>query len=414
MWQVTSRQTSFGHRVAQATLVCVGPDGQPLTGRPVRVEQVSHDFLFGNTGFDFMNHAIGLDDSEATLRLLNDYLDLYNATTLPFYLGRYEPRRGEPDAECLMAAARLFQAQGHVVKGHPLVWHTVTPQWLNSLPVGEVEQVLRERIRREVTGYASVIDMWDAINEVVIMPVFEAEENNVTKLAYLKGRIAMVRMAFEEARAANPQATLVLNDFDLTSAYECLIEGCLEAGIGIDAIGLQTHMHQGFRGAPQLLDKAEKFARFGLPLHFTESSLVSGQLMPPEIVDLNDYQVDQWPSTPEGEERQAAEMVDLYTTLVSHPAVKAIVYWGLTDRTAWLHAPIGLIRDDGSHKPSYDALKSLIKGDWWLPASEGATDESGRFGLTGWLGTYDVTVNGATQRVHLASPGDVTITVQVG
>ena len=29
--------------------------------------------------------------------------------------------------------------------------------------------------------------------------------------------------------------------------------------------------------------------------------------MPPEIVDLNDYQVESWPSTPEGEARQADE-----------------------------------------------------------------------------------------------------------
>ena len=29
--------------------------------------------------------------------------------------------------------------------------------------------------------------------------------------------------------------------------------------------------------------------------------------MPPEIVDLNDYQVTDWPTTPEGEERQARE-----------------------------------------------------------------------------------------------------------
>ena len=58
----------------------------------------------------------------------------------------------------------------------------------------------------------------------------------------------MVRLAIDAARAADPGATLLVNDFDLSPAYERLIEECLDAGIRIDAIGLQTHMHQGYRG----------------------------------------------------------------------------------------------------------------------------------------------------------------------
>lgn len=63
----------------------------------------------------------------------------------------------------------------------------------------------------------------------------------------------------------------------------------------------------------------------------SETSLMSGQLMPPEIVDLNDDQVPEWPSTPGGEARQADEVVWHYTTLVRHPAVRSITSWGLTD-----------------------------------------------------------------------------------
>ena len=101
-----------------------------------------------------------------------------------------------------------------------------------------------------------MIDTWDAINEAVIMPVFANEEN----ARHPAGRGAaaasrMVRLAFEEARAANPAATLLLNDFDLSAAYECLIEGVLEAGVRIDAIGLQTPH------APGLLGRGEDARR---------------------------------------------------------------------------------------------------------------------------------------------------------
>jgi hypothetical protein len=145
-----------------------------------------------------------------------------------------------------------------------------------------------------------------------------------------------------------------------------------------------------------MLAMVDRFARYGLPLHLTETSLVSGHLMPPEIVDLNDYQIPSWPSTPEGEARQADELARHYRSLVSHPQVEAITYWGITDAGAWLGAPIGLVRADGSKKPGYDALHELIKGEWWLPPTTVTTDSDGRFGLRGFAGDYEATPAGTS------------------
>ena len=56
----------------------------------------------------------------------------------------------------------------------------------------------------------------------------------------------MIKTLFETARETNPAATFLINDFDISSAYDILIEGCLEAGIEFDVIGIQSHMHQGW------------------------------------------------------------------------------------------------------------------------------------------------------------------------
>ncbi len=72
--------------------------------------------------------------------------------------------------------------------------------------------------------------------------------------------------------------------------------------------------------------------------------------MPEEIVDLNDYQIPDWPSTPEGEARQADEVERHYRTLLAHPSVRSITYWGLSDDGMWLGAPGGFVRKDGSCK----------------------------------------------------------------
>jgi GH35 family endo-1,4-beta-xylanase len=395
MQLASCRATQPSHRLGDAVVTVTDASGNPLSNAEVTVSQTRHAFAFGNIGFDFIDLANGAGaPGDAALAEL--YSDLFNWATLPFYWGRFEPREGEPDTERLANTARFLRERGVLLKGHPLVWHTVQPDWLLGKPLDEVERLQRARIRRDVADFAGLIDAWDAINEVVIMPVFAGGDNAITPLARAKGRIATIRMAFEEARATNPHATLLLNDFDLSSAYECLIEGVLEAGIRLDAIGLQTHMHQGYWGEDTMLAMVDRFARYGLPLHLTETSLVSGHLMPPEIVDLNDYQIPSWPSTPEGEARQADELARHYRSLVSHPQVEAITYWGMTDAGAWLGAPIGLVRADGSKKPGYDALHDLIKGEWWLPPTTVTTDSDGRFGLRGFAGDYEATPAGTS------------------
>ncbi|MCU1411242.1 MAG: 1,4-beta-xylanase [Rhodoglobus sp.] len=377
--------------------------GEPLRNTEVTVAQVDHAFGFGNIGFDFVPLANG-ERTDQLEHLAELWLDVFSTATLPFYWGDFEPERGHPATDRLLRAAEWFVERGVRVKGHPLVWHTVTAPWLLGLPLDEVEAAVRARVRREAADFAGLVTTWDAINEVVIMPVFENGENGITPLAQKLGRVGMVRLAFEEARAADPTATLHLNDFDLSPAYERLIEEVLAAGIRLDGIGLQTHMHQGYRGEDEVLAIVERFARFGIPLHFTETTLVSGDPMPADIVDLNDYRPDSWPTTPEGEARQADELVRHYRSLVAHPAVESITYWGLSDVGAWLGAPAGLVRLDGTPKPAYDALRALVKDEWWMPPTARHTDDSGSIALEGFRGRYAVTAAGRSATVALGGP----------
>ena len=425
---MTSDQLIRQHRTADAT-VTVLAGGAPLANRQVTVAQRSHKFLFGCIGFDMIPLANGeravpqsgarggvgsLGEAPAAdaERLAGLWLELFNFATLPFYWGRFEPERGHPDTARLRKAAQWFVDRGVPLKGHPLCWHTNQPAWLLPLSNGEIEAAQRARIRRDVADFRGLVDTWDAINEAVIMPIFDKYDNGLTRICLANGRIATVKMAFESARQANPSATLLLNDFDMSAAYECLIEGVLEAGIRIDVLGLQSHMHQGYWGEEKTLRIIDRFARYGLPIHFTESTLVSGHLMPPEIVDLNDYKVSQWPTTPQGEARQAEEIVRHHKTLLSHPAVEASTYWGLSDG-GWLGAPSGLVRLDGSPKPSFEALRGLIKGEWWLPPTEMATDAEGRLRFNGFLGEYEVSAGERSATFKLEEKGPAAVEVRL-
>lgn len=378
-------------RTVDVTLA-ISRDGAPAANLEVEVMQRRHRFLWGSQAFDLIPLANGEVNGEqiaAAEEYRDRFLELYNFVTLPFYWDGFERERGMPDTRRILKTARWFSGFGCEVKGHPLCWHTLTADWLLELPNTEIHAAQIARIEREVTNFAGVVDMWDVLNEVVIMPIFDRYDNGITRIAGDLGRLGIVRDMFAAARAANPQAMLLLNDFDMSPDYERVIEDCLDAGIAIDAIGLQSHMHQGYWGLEKTHDVLERFSRFGLPLHFTELSLVSGDLMPPEIVDLNDYQVDAWPSKPEGEERQAAEVVEMYSTLFAHPQVEAITNWGLRDG-AWLNAPSGYLRHDLSPKPAYEALLGLVKGKWWLAPTTMRTDDEGKLTFRGFYGYYEV------------------------
>ncbi len=400
------------HRRAEARLRLLKPDGTPAANLPVRIDQISHQFLFGCGAFDAVAMMKARSEAEKALlqERMDKWLSLFNYGTLPFYWGRYEPVEGQTAFAETMAAAKWLQKNGVRVKGHPLCWHTVCADWLMQYPNDEILRRQLARIRRDVTAYRGVIDMWDVINEVVIMPVFDKYDNAVTRICRELGRTPLVKAVFEAARESNPDAVLLINDFNVSPAYEHLLEELLEAEVPIGAIGIQSHQHQGYWGREKLEDVLARFSRFGLPIHFTENTLISGEIMPAYIEDLNDWQVDSWPSTPEGEERQAREIAEMYAILFAHPQVEAITTWDFNDG-CWLKAPSGFVHEDNSEKPSYHALRKLIHGEWETH-EELCTDAGGFVSFTGFKGGYTLSTEAGGLSLELTDPLDAQLCLQ--
>jgi len=381
-------QEQYSHRKSAARLQILNADGTPAARTSVSIDQISHRFLFGCGAFDAVDLMKTQDAGERAFLQdrMEKWLALFNYGTLPFYWGRYEPVEGQTAYPETFAAAKWLREKGAAVKGHPLCWHTSCAPWLLQFSNEEIMRRQIERIHRDVTAFKSVISLWDVINEVVIMPVFDRYDNAVTRICIEKGRVGLVKEVFAAAKESDPEAVLLINDFNTSEAYAQLIEDLLEAGVPIGAIGIQSHQHQGYWGLEKLNTVLERFSRFSLPIHFTENTLISGEIMPAHIVDLNDWQVDSWPSTPEGEDRQAREIAEMYTVLFAHPLVEAITTWDFTDG-CWLKAPSGFLREDNSEKPSYHALKKLIHGDWETHVTL-STDDEGYLSFTGFKGDY--------------------------
>jgi endo-1,4-beta-xylanase len=394
------------YRTSEVTLTVLGADGKPLAGQAVDVRMVRHKFLFGCNFFK-LNPA---DNSEKQRLYQQRFAALMNYATLPFYWGRYEPRPGQTEVQKLKAMAQWCRDTGIRAKGHPLCWHQVFPKWAMGKDPNEVLKLQLARIRREVSDFRGLIDIWDVVNEAVVMPKFDREPSEIPAVCRKLGQAGMLKRMFDEAWMGNTDAFLLLNDYDTSPRYEKLIEQCIEAGVGIDAIGIQSHMHGGYRGAEWTWETCERFARFGKPLHWTETTITSGA----ERRDIRWFgpPPDDWPSTPEGEARQAKQVEEFYTILFSHPAVEAVTWWDFSDDRAWLGAPAGLVRKDMSPKPAYEALLRLVKGKWWTAPQTLTTDAAGQVKFTGYLGEYEAACGKAKARFSLDKAGPAAITVQ--
>jgi GH35 family endo-1,4-beta-xylanase len=305
-----------------------------------------------------------------------------NYATLAFYWGSYERRPGRTREAHVRRQAEWCRDHGIATKGHPLVWHEVYPNWGPS-DVQETKDALRGRVTEIVSGFAGLIDTWDVVNEATSAP---GTDTGVGRWVEAEGPAAMVSEAMSWARAAGPKARLIYNDYDVSEAVQRLVAEVLEAHPDIvGVIGIQSHMHRGEWELSQVWEVCEAFSLFDRPLHFTETTVVSGEHGWERPLP--------WPTTPEGEARQADYVEKLYTVLFSHPNVQAITWWDLQDGS-WMGAPSGLLRADLTPKPAYERLLRLIKGRWWTQ-TEVKTDADGVASFRGFLGSYRVSVDAA-------------------
>ena len=382
------------HRKGDGVITVRNARGKTIRGARVKVEQLRHDFRFGSNFFMF--GRCGKAELEEQYR--QRFEALLNYCTLGFYWAGYERERGKPRYAYTDEVVAWTREHGINCKGHPLVWDhpASSPGWLPD-DATEIERLSTTRVREIISRYQGRIDIWDVVNEATHL----ASKPNKTKMAdwaAALGAVPYVSQHLKVARAANAHATLLVNDYLIVPEYYNILNRLRDDGKPLfDAVGIQSHMHWGLWSLQKAWNTCDTFSKLGLPLHFTETTIVSGPRQ-----GLGEH----WgETTSELEVRQAEETVNFYTALFAHPAVQAVTWWDFSDLGAWQGAPAGWLRRDMSPKPVYDRLMALIKGDWWTKA-EATTDARGQVKLRAFYGHYRITAQGRSgqpvvKEVHL-------------
>ncbi len=375
----TAKERIEQHRKGDVQILVRTTDGKPLANAQVTLTQTRHAFLFGCNIFLWGR----LPDLKLEEAYRERFVALFNYATLPFYWAAYEPERGKPNYDYTDRVVEWCLQNGITCKGHPLVWdHPASSpdRWLPD-DFSEIERLSTGRVREIVQRFAGRIDVWDVVNEPTDLGRFPTKMN---RWARQLGAVPYTRLHLLVARKANPKATLLVNDYRVDEAFLRILQQLKdESGrFPFDVVGLQSHMHGGVWSVARTWQVCEMFSQLSLPLHFTETTIISGS--PAGRGKFGE-------TTPEGEERQAEETARFYTILFSHPAVQAITWWDFSDRGAWLGAPAGWLRRDMSPKPVYERMMGLIKGEWWTK-EKGVTNSEGTWRTHAFYGDYTITV----------------------
>ena len=393
------------YRKGDAVLIFKTQDGRPLSGASVEIRQKTHDFLFGSLLFGLLRDADREPYRPETYQ--ERFKALFNLGVLPFYWSGYEATPGMPQWASRARVIEWALANGITVKGHPLVWteQSGTPRWLFSLPVETTETLLAARVTSTVLGLSGKINIWDVVNEAVNTVSWRTAygtEGDRYKYIPIEEAASWITPYYRMAHQANPQATLVLNDFnqimnpEVRQRFVSLVERLKAQQVPIGALGVQTHEPPDAWFPPEEVVKTlDRLGSLGYPLQITEFiPQSSGKPI------TGGWREGRWT-----EANQADYAEQIYRLAFGNPSVQLINWWGFSDRDPWKPGG-GLLTAEYEPKPVYRRLMRLIHQEWETRLT-GTTNQDGQLNFRGFYGEYEIllkTPQGVVQgfKIHLA------------
>lgn len=255
-----------------------------------------------------------------------------------FYLSVTQPSAGTFNFTETDSFAQFASEHKMLFRGHPLVWHQLTPQWLAdkfkdpNTTSKEIENILTNHVSTIVKRYAGRIHSWDVVNEG-INPEHGRTDGlqNTPWLKFLGPDY--IDLVFRVAAQADPKAKLVYNEtaleYDIpphearrTNTLK-LLERLKSRGVPIHALGIQSHLWAtATHFNPKKLRKfLADVASLGLKILITELDVIDKEL--PKDIGERDRIV-------------ASVYEDYLSAVLDEPAVIAVITWGLSDRHTWL------------------------------------------------------------------------------
>jgi endo-1,4-beta-xylanase len=410
----------------------------------VRIEQISHDFIFGSSIFNFDQ----LGTPQRNMRYKALFGDLFNSATIPFYWKKFELEPGRPrfkgefwDSEEFWNSVSDPKSQSHwrrpapdpiidyyTGKGVRLHGHTLTwgnsrwqhPEWLYELYCPKEEKAKLEKLTKEERSklthkqvaelaptyakelkrlyekriteiakyYGDRLPSWDVVNESAVdfhgQSVTGDGINNSKYGVLLPGDY--VHHSFKKANEVFPKNVLLnINDYANNQNYTNQVKNLLANGSRIDIMGSQMHLFN----PKQCLDISEG-KEIETPKQVWDKMNIMSQANLP--IHLSEITITAPSDDAKGRAIQSVISYNLYRLWFSVEKMMGITWWNIVDDCGAPGEPTtsGLFTRNMEPKPSYFALNELINKEWktvLAAKSEGSKPITFR----GFKGKYRVT-----------------------
>ncbi|OLF08170.1 1,4-beta-xylanase [Actinophytocola xinjiangensis] len=262
-------------------------------------------------------------------------------------------------------ADRIFnhaRGQGMAVRGHTLVWHSQLPGWVGGLDTSNLRSAMVNHINQVMGHWRGQITAWDVVNEAF-------EENGSRRNSVFQQRLGdgYIEEAFRAARAADPNAKLCYNDYNIdrwdyakTQAVYRMVQDFTARGVPIDCVGFQGHFNSGNPLPSNYHTTLGNFASLGVDVQITELDIAgSGQT-------------------------QAEQFRGVTQACLAVARCNGITVWGVTDKYSWRPGDTPLLFDGNyNKKPAYDAVLATLNGGTGEPGPGSCTvtyQETNRWG----------------------------------
>lgn len=402
------------HRKANATLRLVD---LPV-GSEVKVEQVSHDFIFGANIFNF--NQLGTVERNRKYKEL--FGTLFNSATIPFYWKTFEMEPNRPrfreeywDTEEYWNQTKVPEMEPHwrrpatdpIVEfceskgirlhGHNIIWGNRRwqhPEWLveqfatedekkkidelgreemdrlspkeiaELAPVfsKEMRRIFEKRVVELAEYYGDRLDSWDVVNESAtdfrLGRMIPGDAVCKSHYGLMPGDYAFE--AFKTADRVFPSNVLFnINDYTNDVHYLNQVNDLRTRGCRIDIMGSQMHLFN----PQQCLDIAN-----GKPIETPEivwkKMETLGKAGLP--IHLSEITITSPGDDERGREIQAIIARNLYRLWFSLKPMMGITWWNVVDGCGAPGEPAisGLFTRDMKPKPAFYALNKLINEEW--------------------------------------------------
>jgi endo-1,4-beta-xylanase len=282
-----------------------------------------------------------------------------------------EPSQGQFSYARGDEIVNLARQNGQTVRGHTLVWHSQTPNWVQNLDATAMRAAMRNHITNVVDHYEGQLYAWDVVNEAL-------NEDGTLRDSFWLQKLgpSYIADAFRAARAADPDVKLYINDYNTdgigakSDGMYRLVQSLLADGVPIDGVGFQAHLAIQYGFPANMQQNLQRFADLGLDVAITELDV--RMQLPADATKLA---------------TQATYYRNVTNACLAVSRCVGITTWGYTDKYSWIPDVFpgegaALLADANfQRKPAYTAVHDALAGgggtDTTPPTAPGTPAASG-------------------------------------